>query len=142
MDFNKLDLSKYQIRFNQKIYNQLNILKQTDIKYVISFHFLGMIDLDKNIYYWANIIPGVNKNFTKFIKNIKKLNNKFEDMSDINNQIYYQILSEDIISLNKKVNPEFLKEFLSDLLDKQIILLNNSNGKFQVIAVDKILEKY
>lgn len=142
MDFDNLDLSKYQIRFNQKIFNQLSVFKQNKLKYVLSFHFLGMIDLNKNIFYWANIIPGVNSHFSKYIKNIKKTNNQYEDMSNINNQIYYQILSEDIISLNKKVNPEFLKDFFSELLDKSIIILNNSNGKFQIIAINKILEKY
>ena len=66
-----IDLSKYQVRFNQKNYNQMSIIKDNIVKYVLTFHFIGMIDTNKQIFIWSNIIPGVNKNF---IKKITKLN--------------------------------------------------------------------
>lgn len=143
MDFKltELDWNKYQIRFNQNIYNQLSIIKDNKIKYVISFHFIGMIDMINNKFFWANIIPGVNSNFTKKNRKIKALKNKYEDFKN-NNQIYYQILEEDIIHLDDKINHDFIKNFFTTLLNKSILLLNSSNNKYQIISVENIIEAY
>lgn len=141
MDFNKLDLSQYIIRFNQDKFNKLSILKDNNIKYVVSFHFIGMINLDENIFIWSNIIPGVNKNFIKKNKIIKQLKHKFEDFSIKNNELIYQFLTEDLIYLTD-ITPEFIKKMFSDLFDKSILLIKNMDNKFQVISIENILESY
>jgi hypothetical protein len=141
MDFDKLDWSKYQIRFNQKIYNQLSIMKDNKIKYVITFHFIGMIDMKNNKFFWANIIPGVNLNFSKKNNKIKALKNKYENFKK-DNQIYYQILSEDIVHIDDKINPDFIRKFFTQLLDKSILVLNSSDNKYQLVSVENINESY
>ena len=142
MDFNNIDFSKYQVRFNQKDFNKLSILKDNQIKHIVSFHFIGMINLKKELFYWSNVIPGVNKNFTNKNKKIKELKGKFQDFNTKDDEVFYQILSEDIISLNDKINPEFLKSFFNNLLEKPIIILNNSNNNYQVISIENIVESY
>lgn len=142
MDFDKIDFSKYQVRFNQKEYDKLSILKNNEIKHIISFHFIGIINLNKNFFYWSNIIPGINKNFSKKNIKIKELKVKYQNFSTENNDIYYQILTEDIISLNDKITPDFLKQFFKELLKKPIIILNSSNNNYQVISVKNIIESY
>ena len=137
-----IDLSEYQIRFNQKEYNQLSLLKNNMLKYVISFNFIGLIDLKTDLFYWANIIPGINQNFTKNNYKIKSLKNKYEDFTIKDNQINYQILSENIIHLTETVTLEYIQNFFNELLDKKILLLNNSNKKFQLISVNNILQSY
>lgn len=142
MDFDKIDFSKYQVRFNQKEYDKLSILKNNEIKHIISFHFIGIINLNKNFFYWSNIIPGININFSKKNIKIKELKVKYQNFSTENNDIYYQILTEDIISLNDKITPDFLKKFFKELLKKPIIILNSSNNNYQVISVKNIIESY
>ena len=137
-----LDLSKYQVRFNQKNYNQLSIIKNNIIKYVITYHFIGMIDLNKNIFIWSNIIPGVNKKFIKKNNNIKSLIFNYNDFSKKNNEIIYQILNENMISITKDINAEFIKNIFNDILNKPILILTNSNDKNQIISVESIDEKY
>ena len=101
-----------------------------------------MINLKKELFYWSNVIPGVNKNFTNKNKKIKELKGKFQDFNTKDDEVFYQILSEDIISLNDKINPEFLKSFFNNLLEKPIIILNNSNNNYQVISIENIVESY
>lgn len=141
MDFDKLDWNKYQIRFNQKSYNQLSIIKDNKIKHVITFHFLGMIDSKNNIFYWANLIPGVNQNFSKQNNKIKQLKNKYQDFKK-NNQVYYQLLNENMIHMDDNVNPDFIRNFFHQLLQKPIIILNSSPNQYQIISVEKINESY
>lgn len=141
MDFDKLDWNKYQIRFNQKSYNQLSIIKDNKIKHVITFHFLGMIDSKNNIFYWANLIPGVNQNFSKQNNKIKQLKNKYQDFKK-NNQVYYQLLNENMIHMDDTVNPDFIRNFFHQLLQKPIIILNSSPNQYQIISVEKINESY
>lgn len=141
MDFDKLDWNKYQIRFNQKSYNQLSIMKDNKIKHVITFHFLGMIDSKNNIFYWANLIPGVNQNFSKQNNKIKQLKNKYQDFKK-NNQVYYQLLNENMIHMDDNVNPDFIRNFFHQLLQKPIIILNSSPNQYQIISVEKINESY
>lgn len=142
MDINKLDLSKYNIRFNQKKYNHLSVIKHNTIKYILSYHFIGMIDLNKNIFFWANIIPGVNQQFITQNNKIKQLKNNYQDFSKDINNTYYQILNENIIALNKNINTDFIKDFLNKLLNKPIFLLQTDNNKLQVISIQNIIETY
>lgn len=141
MDFDKLDWNKYQIRFNQQIYNQLSIMKDNKIKYVITFHFIGMINTHSNNFFWANIIPGVNLKFSRYNNKIKNLKYKYENLID-DNELYYQILSEDIIHIDDKITPDFLKIFFNKLLKQPILILNSSNIHFQIISVKDIIESY
>lgn len=137
-----LDLSKYQVRFNQKKYNQLSIIKDNNIKYVLTYHFIGMIDLNKNIFIWSNIIPGVNKKFIKTNNNIKSLVFKYNDFTQKNNEIIFQILNENMISLTNEINIEFIKNTFYDILNKPVLILTNSNGKHQIISIESIDESY
>lgn len=141
MDFNKLDWNKYQIRFNQNKYNQLSIMKDNKIKYVITFHFIGLIDTKNNIFYWSNIIPGVNQNFSKQNNKIKQLKVNYDNFNH-KNQIYYQILNENTIHMDDKVNPDFIRNFFNELLDKSILVLNSSPTQYQIVSVEKINESY
>lgn len=142
MDFNKIDFTKYEIRFNQKKYNQLSVFKNKELKHVLTFHFIGLIDLNKELFYWANIIPGVNKNFVIKNNKIKSLSSNYEDFSINNNELFFQILNENTIKINNKINPEFIKNFFYNLLDKPIILLNSSNNLYQLISIENINESY
>ncbi|ADO67368.1 hypothetical protein crov334 [Cafeteria roenbergensis virus] len=142
MDFNKIDFSKYQVRFNQQEFNKLSIIKDNELKHVVTFHFIGMINLKKELFYWANIIPGVNKKFSEKNNKIKELKVKYQNFNNKNDEIYYQILSEDIISLNNIVTPDYLKTFFNILLENPIIILNNSNNNYQLISIENIVESY
>ena len=142
MDFNKIDFSKYQVRFNQNEYNKLSILKDNKLKHIISFHFIGIINLETNLFYWANIIPGVNKKFSKKNIKIKELKINYQDFKNKFDEKYYQILSENSIVLDRNITTDFLKDFFSKLLEKPIIILNNSNNNYQVISIENIIESY
>jgi len=137
-----IDLSKYQVRFNQKNYNQMSIIKDNIVKYVLTFHFIGMIDTNKHIFIWSNIIPGVNKNFIKKNNKIKSLSSNYQDFSKNNNEIIFQILNENMIHLNEKINPDFIKNTFHKVLNKPTLLLENTNGKFQLVSIHSIDEAY
>jgi len=133
----------YNIRFDNKKFNNLFLMSNQEIKLKIEFNFYGIFNPKMKMFFWGNTIPGINKNFKKNIKKIKNMKHLFEDFSQKNNEFYYQTLTEDFLYLDKETQLDDLKKlilFLSN--DKDIIMPISSENKFQIIGVLKILESY
>jgi hypothetical protein len=89
------------------------------------------------------MIPGINLNFKNKIKKIKEMKHLFEDFSQKNNEFYFQVLNEDSIILKDLTELDKIKKlilYLSGNMD--IIMPVSSEGKFQIIGIEEILEKY
>jgi len=134
---------KYSIRFDNKNYNNLYLLLNQEIKYKVEFNFYGIFHPKMKMFFWGNTIPGINKNFLKKINKIKNMKHLFEDFSQENNELYFQILNENSIYLEKESQLDDLKKlilYLSEDLD--IFMPLSSENKFQIIGISKILEAY
>ena len=90
-----------------------------------------------------------NKNKPKSLKEllkknykIKSLSSNYQDFSKNNNEITFQILNENMIHLNSKINPDFIKNTFHKVLNKPTLLLENTNGKFQLVSIHSIDEAY
>jgi len=133
----------FQIRFDTEKYNHLSFLLNQDIKYKISYNFYGVFHPKLNVFFWGNIIPGINLNFRNKIKKIKAMKHLFENFSETDNEFYFQVLNEDNIMLKDLQDLDKIKKLILYLSgDQDIIMPISSEGKFQVIGVEEILEKY
>ena len=47
-----------------------------------------------------------------------------------------------MIHLNPKINPDFIKNTFHKVLNKPTLLLENTNGKFQLVSIHSIDEAY
>lgn len=133
----------FQIRFSTNKFNQFSLLLNQDIKFQVSYNFYGVFHPKLNVFFWGNMIPGINLNFKNKIKKIKEMKHLFEDFSQKNNEFYFQVLNEDSIILKDLTELDKIKKlilYLSGNMD--IIMPVSSEGKFQIIGIEEILEKY
>lgn len=135
--------NKFNIRFDTSNYNHLNLLMDQDIKYKVVYHFYGVFHPKMNMFFWGNIIPGINKNFYQHIVKIRNMKHLFEDFSQKNNDFYYQVLNEDTIIFKDPEEINKLKKLILYLSnDKDIIMPLSQENKFQIIGIENIIEKY
>jgi len=124
--------------------NKLILLNENNDKILVSeYIFFGVYQPDKKLYIWSNSIPGVNKNQ---IKNIKDIKNKYFLFKNNNNekiQLFYQLLTNDVLEINDKNILENITNLFLYLTDAMVILNPiNKFGNVQYIGITKILEKY
>ena len=137
-----LDIKKnYEIKFSNKIENEISINLNHKKLLNGTFNFYGIIKEDGR-FYWSYMIPGVNKKIIKKINKIKSFSHLFEN-SDIRDlMLYHQILTQDSILLNdneiKMLNALLL--YLSE--DKYIFFIKNNLNITQIISLDKITEQF
>ena len=105
------------------------------------FNFYGIYQSNTNLWIWSSSIPGVSKTLIKNVNLLKKLNYLFEndDSDDIN--LYYQILTQDVILISEKELYKINKLLL--YLSEDLMIFNPIiDDNLQFIGLKNIKEKY
>ena len=105
------------------------------------FNFYGIYQSNTNLWIWSSSIPGVSKSIIKNVNILKKLNYLFEndDSDDIN--LYYQILTQDVILIPEKDLYKINKLLL--YLSEDLMIFNPIiDDNLQFIGLKNIKEKY
>ena len=104
-------------------------------------NFYGIIKPDGR-FFWAYMIPGVDKRFIKEIDKIKSFSYLFENSDDKDMMLYHSILTQDSIQLNKSETKKLLNLILYLNDDYYFFIQPNSTGNLQLIYLSEIIEKY
>lgn len=127
----------YSIKFHHNKHNVLFLINKGMIKFTVFFNFYGILDPTNNTFYWTTQIPGVHKQFTSIVNDIKK----FKLKSD--NKLYHKLLNNHKIQLDNISQINDIKKLLL-FINKDIDIISpiSSQNKFQFIGITKIIEKY
>ena len=139
-NFNILKKKKYTILFNN---NKITVFDKNKKKMLVAkYIFFGIYENEKNIWIWSNIIQGASKNLINTIKDIKKKSYLFENDNNVDVQLIYQYLNNDILQVNKN-KLKLLSDVLLYVSDSTMILTSlNEFGNIQYIGITNILERY
>jgi hypothetical protein len=131
---------KYVMLFKND--NILTITENDKTILVAKYIFFGIYQIDTKFWIWSSSIPGVNQKQIKYINSIKNKNNLFENDDNEEIMFLYQLLTENIIKIDK-LNIELINKTLA-YLSNSILVLNpiNKYNNIQFIGITKILEKY
>lgn len=124
----------YNISFED---NKMIILNDKQEKIIVgTYNFYGIIDRN-NIFYWADLVPGINKTISKKVKRLREKNkNKY-------NEIFLnQLLSHKRIKITDE-KKDLINKFLLYLGDNVFFFPQwNSNNQMQLIFLENIKEIY
>lgn len=160
---NKL-ISKIEETYNEKekiINKLLNKNKEIEIKFIKSgtkkmvgvfdtngklllkceYNFYGIYQPKTNLWVWSTSIPGVSSKIISNINKIKAMNYLFESNdSDLIN-LYYQLLTQDVLLISEENVKELNKLFM--YLSDDIYIVNPVyDNNIQYIGLKKIKENY
>lgn len=131
-------------KYNTKIdKNSDEIIVFENDKKIISakFDFYGIIKPNGQ-FYWAYMIPGIDRRFIPTIEKIKDSAYLFENSDNKDMMLYRQILTQDSIILNDDEIKNLLQLIL--YLGDNIYFIQslNSMGNIQLIFLKEIVEKF
>lgn len=124
----------YNISFED---NKMIILNDKQEKIIVgTYNFYGIIDKN-NIFYWADLVPGINKTISKKVKRLREKNkNKY------NEKFLNQLLSHKRIKITDE-KKDLINKFLLYLGDNVFFFPQwNSNNQMQLIFLENIKEIY
>jgi hypothetical protein len=131
-----IDIRKtYKITFD-KINNQKKIffIDNKNIKLIGDYHFYGIYNTQTKLWTWANILPNVSIDTTKYIDEIRTKGYLFEKMANNNQttQFFYQFLTNDIFLITDTKYLALVIDVLLYITDEMYIFeqQNNSNEIF------------
>ena len=108
---------------NSEIKKKKIIFNIKDDKIEFKYNFYGIIKND--VFYWANVIPGVKGEVIDKVKKMKGLSYLFENSKDKKVLFYYQLLTNNMMFINDD------KEL--DMLNSLLMYLDGSLGYFNSI---------
>jgi hypothetical protein len=124
----------YNISFEN---DKMTILNENQEKIIVgTYDFYGIIDKN-NIFYWADLVPGVDKRISEKVKKIrKKHKNKYKE------KFLNQLLSHKRIKITDD-KKDLINKFLL-YLDNNVFFFPqwNSNNQMQLIFLKDIKEIY
>lgn len=132
----------YNISFNK---NKEIILTHKDKKILVGeFNFWGIYQPSNRLWIWASSIPGVGKKHIKNINKIKKSNYIFENDDSDTSQFYYQLLTQDVIYIDKPSEQIKMINMLLLYLSDDIYFLNPSNNlnNIQFMTLSKVNQQF
>lgn len=127
--FNLKKLNK-KINFSKIIKSKINKkyisfkLKEKNVQF--SYNFYGVIKND--IFYWANVIPGIKGDTINNVKKIKSMSYLFENSKDKKDLFYYQLLTNNMIFISTDKELDMLNSLLM-YLDGSLGYFNSINSK-------------
>jgi hypothetical protein len=136
---------KFNLEFIKNGSNKMISINENNKKILIGdYNFYGIYQQSTKLWIWATSIPGVDNKYTEKIKLIKSFSHLFEASTDIINNFYYQLLTQDVILITDESNMIIwineLLLYLSD--DLYIFNPSNSESNIQFITLSNIKEKY
>ena len=131
---------KYQIKFN-KNKDEIDIFYKNKKLLSGKYNFYGIIKPDGH-FYWANILPGISKDFSKKVLKVKKFNNLFENYDNKDSLFFNHILTNDSTLLNNNEIEKLNKLILFLTKDFYFFTPISPNGNLQLIFLSEITEKY
>lgn len=136
--------NKYRIDFYKNGNNKM-IGVYNGKKMIISgeYRFYGIYQPYTKLWVWASSIPGVDTKHIKYIHKLKQSEQLFESSSDVKENFYYQLLTQDMIY----ITDERMLEWINDLLlylTNDLFYFNpvNSDENVQFLTITKIKEKH
>ena len=127
INFKKLNK---KINFNKIIKNKINKkyisfkLKERNVEF--RYNFYGVIKND--VFYWANVIPGIEGDTINNVNKIKSMSYLFENSKDKKYLFYYQLLTNNIIFISNDKELDMVNSLLM-YLDGSLGYFNSINSK-------------
>lgn len=137
---NLLKTHKYKLQFNKNI---ISVISNNTKLLIGNYILLGVYQFNTKLWIWASSIPGIKQEDLKIIQQIKQLYHIFENSNDKKNNFFYQLLTQDILLINKK----YLLEWINELLlyfTKGVYYFNpvTTTGQIKFVILTNILEEY
>lgn len=111
---------------NSTIKKKIIIFNVKDKEIEFKYNFYGIIKND--VFYWANVIPGIKGKVIDKVKKMKELSYLFENSKDKKVLFYYQLLTNNMIFINDDKELDMLNSLLM-YLDGSLGYFNSINSK-------------
>ena len=131
-NYKRINLKKLnkKINFNKVLKSKITKnyisfkLKETNKEF--KYNFYGVIKND--VFYWANVIPGIKGETINNVKKIKSMSYLFENSKDKKDLFYYQLLTNNMIFISNDKELDMLNSLLM-YLDGSLGYFNSINSK-------------
>jgi hypothetical protein len=142
-----IDIRKsYKITFD-RINNQKKIffIDNKNIKLIGDYHFYGIYNTQTKLWTWANILPNVSIDTTKYIDEIRTKGYLFEKMATNNQttQFFYQFFTNDSFLIPDQKYLALVTDVLLYITDEMYIFeQQNNNNEIFFYGLTKISELF
>lgn len=130
----------YDFKFNKINKNfYISLYKDNKLILIAEYNLYGIYQTDKNLWVWVTSLSGGNKNSIRFINKIRLFDYLFEFDNNKRSNLYYQLLTQDMIILKNKIELKWINELLLYLSnDLYYLNIHDSDSVIKVITLKKI----